>query len=191
LGGVYRCRGGTTGNGSIWKGLIYGIVTHGGFCRCGVVGGTGWHEVVAGIRYRLPCLGNWGFVHQWIAAMGRVWLMKWEEVVPVVASVVLIIVIAVLQKYNKLFAAITATMPVTIPLALWIVYTGAKGNVAVVSQFSLGMFLAILPTVAFLLALWLAARAGMKLLPMIVVGYAVWGVGVLLLTFVRHLFGFD
>ncbi len=52
----------------------------------------------------------------------------WQQVVPVVASILTIIVIAVVRVYSKTLAAITATMPVTIPLALWIVYSGSSGD---------------------------------------------------------------
>jgi len=48
--------------------------------------------------------------------------MKWQEILPV------IILVAVLQRQSKLVAAVTATMPVTIPLALRIVYSSSQGE---------------------------------------------------------------
>jgi len=115
--------------------------------------------------------------------------MKSQDIVPVVLSIVVILLVAVLEKQSKLFAALTATMPLTAPLALWIVYSSNAGEKEAVSNFSLSLLLGLLPTMAFLITVWLAARAGMKLMPMILSGYGVWGVGALILYFFRNLLG--
>ena len=47
----------------------------------------------------------------------------------------------------------------TIPLSLWIIYTGAKGDRATVSQFASALPLGIVGTVAFTAAVRLAVRA--------------------------------
>jgi len=114
--------------------------------------------------------------------------MKWQEILPVVISIIVIILVAVLEKQSKLIAAITATMPLTIVLALWIVYSSVGGEQQAVSQFISGMLLGIIPTVCFVIAIWLASRAGVKLVPMLLIGYAVWGIGVLLLYQLRSYF---
>jgi uncharacterized membrane protein (GlpM family) len=41
--------------------------------------------------------------------------------------------------------------------------------------------LGIFPTLGFLLAVWLAFRADVRLAPTLVLGYVTWGVGVLIL----------
>jgi hypothetical protein len=115
--------------------------------------------------------------------------MKSQDIVPVVLSVVVIILVAVLEKQSKLFAAFTATMPLGIPLALWIVYSSNAGDKQVVSQFSLSLLLSFIPTLAFVVTIWFAARAGMKLGPMIITGYSVWGVGALVLYLLRNTLG--
>jgi hypothetical protein len=115
--------------------------------------------------------------------------MRSRDVVPVLISIVIIILVAVLEKQSKLFAAIAATMPVGIPLALWIVYAANGGDPAIVRRFSLDMLLSILPTVAFLVAIWLAARAGLRLIPILLIGYAVWGLGTVLLVWGQRLWG--
>jgi len=115
--------------------------------------------------------------------------MKSQDIVPVVLSIVVIILVAVLEKQSKLFAALTATMPLGAPLALWIVYSANAGSKEVVSQFSLSMLLGLLPTLAFLVTVWFAARAGMKLGPMIVTGYSVWAVGALIIYLLRNTLG--
>ena len=115
--------------------------------------------------------------------------MKLQDAVPVLLSVLVIVLVAVLEKQSKLFAALTATMPLTAPLALWIVYSSNAGEKSAVTQFSLSLLLSIIPSLAFLITVWLAARAGMKLLPMILTGYGVWAAGATLLYFLRNTIG--
>ena len=115
--------------------------------------------------------------------------MKLQDVLPVLLSILVIILVAILEKQNKLFAAITATMPLTAPLALWIVYSSNAGEKTAVTQFSLSLLLGVLPTFAFLVTAWLAARAGIKLLPMILMSYRVWAIGATILLFLRTTLG--
>jgi hypothetical protein len=115
--------------------------------------------------------------------------MKSQDIIPVLLSIVVIILVAVLEKQSKLFAALTATMPLAAPLALWIVYSSNAGDKSAVSQFSLSLLLGLLPTMAFLITVWLAARAGMKLVPMIITGYGVWAVGATILYLLRNTLG--
>jgi len=115
--------------------------------------------------------------------------MKSQDIIPVVLSVVIIIVVAILEKQSKLFAALTATMPLTAPLALWIVYSSNAGEKTAVSNFSLSLLLGLVPTLAFLVTVWMAARAGIKFLPMILTGYGVWGVGAVILYLLRNTLG--
>jgi hypothetical protein len=115
--------------------------------------------------------------------------MKSQDILPVLLSIVVIILVAIIEKQSKLFAALTATMPLAAPLALWIVYSSNSGDKAAVSQFSLSLMLGILPTLAFLVTVWLAARSGMKLMPMILTGYGVWAAGATLLYLLRNTLG--
>jgi hypothetical protein len=115
--------------------------------------------------------------------------MKWHEVLPVVISVVVIILVAVLEKQSKLVAAVTATMPLTMPLALWIVYASNQGDKQAVVSFSQSLIYGIIPTAAFAVALWIGARLGMKLLPLIGFGYVVWAGVLALILALRRLLG--
>jgi hypothetical protein len=115
--------------------------------------------------------------------------MKTQDILPVVLSVIVILLVAVLEKQSKLFAALTATMPLTTPLALWIVYSSNAGDKTVTTQFSLSLLLGRFPTLAFLVAVWLAARAGVKLAPMILIGYGVWAAGAAILYVLRNTLG--
>jgi hypothetical protein len=115
--------------------------------------------------------------------------MKWQQHLPVLISIGIIVMVAVLQRQNKIVAAITATMPLNIPLALWIVYASANGERQAVTEFSLGLLLGGIPTLLFLIAIWLAARAGLKLGPLLFVGYGVWGLALLALLGLRRWLG--
>ena len=97
-----------------------------------------------------------------------------HHILPVIISILLIIVIAVAQAYSKVIAAITATMPLTIPLALWIVYAAEGNTQDDIITFTGSLFVGVAATTVFTLALWLAARAGWGLLPMLVAGYLAW-----------------
>ena len=115
--------------------------------------------------------------------------MKSQDIIPVVLSIVVILLVAVVEKQSKLFAALTATMPLAAPLALWIVYSSNAGDKTAVSQFSLSLLVGLLPTFAFLITVWLAARAGLKLMPMILTGYGVWALGATILYLLRNTLG--
>jgi hypothetical protein len=47
----------------------------------------------------------------------------------------------------------------------------------------------VLPTLAFLITVWLAARAGMKLGPILLTGYGVWATGATILYLLRNTLG--
>jgi len=113
--------------------------------------------------------------------------MRTQDVFPVVISVLVIILIAVIENQSKTIAAITAVMPLTAPLALWIVYSSSGGEQAAMSEFTLGLILGLLPTLGFAVAAWLAVRGGWKLGPVLLVGYGTWGIGTLLIALLRNL----
>lgn len=111
----------------------------------------------------------------------------WRNVGPVLVSIGIIVAVAVVRAHSRTAAAVLATMPINVPLALWVVYAGAGGDRAIMAQFTQAMLIAIGPTVGFLLVVWLAARAGWRLAPMLAAGYAIWGASLGLTLAVRHL----
>jgi hypothetical protein len=115
--------------------------------------------------------------------------MKWHDFIPVVTSFIVLVLVAVLERQSKLFAAVTATMPLTMPLALWIVYSANRGEQLALEKFTSGLVLGIIPTFAFAVAVWLASRAGFKLAPILVTGYAVWVVTLLTVLGLRRIIG--
>jgi hypothetical protein len=115
--------------------------------------------------------------------------MKWQDVLPVLISILVIIAVAALEKQSKFIAAITATMPLTAALALWIVYSSSEGDGESMSEFSLGLVMGIMPTIAFAVAAWLGFRAGLKLVPALLVAYGTWIVGLGLILGLRKTLG--
>ena len=99
-----------------------------------------------------------------------------SQIVPVAISILIIILIAILRSYSNMVAAITATMPLTIPLALWIVHAAEGGDQLATTRFIESMFIGVLATSVSVAAMWLAARAGWGLIPIIVATYSAWGV---------------
>jgi hypothetical protein len=96
---------------------------------------------------------------------------------PVIVSILIIIAVAIVRAHSRTAAAVLATMPINVPLAMWVVYSGAGGDRTIMAQFTQSMLIAIGPTVFFILAVWLAARAGWGLASMLAAGYLVWGLG--------------
>jgi hypothetical protein len=115
--------------------------------------------------------------------------VKSQNVLPVLVSITVIILVAVLQRHSKLVAAITATMPLSAPLALWIIYASANGDQATVARFTRGLMIGLIPTIGFMVAIWLTARAGLKLVPMLLIGYGVWGMVLVFVVVMRRSLG--
>lgn len=115
--------------------------------------------------------------------------MKSQDVLPVILSVVIIVIVAIVEKQSKVIAAITATMPITAALALWIVYTSSNGNKIATSQFSLSMVFGFIPTFFFMVAAWIASRAGMKISGILLTGYGVWAIGAGIVFLLRKSLG--
>lgn len=112
-----------------------------------------------------------------------------RQVGPVVLSILVIIAVAVVRNYSRTLAAVTATMPVAIPLSLWIVYMGSAGERTQVRQYTDALPLGLLSTLAFTVAVWFAERAGWRVWPMIGAGYVAWAATLALLLWLRRLMG--
>jgi hypothetical protein len=115
--------------------------------------------------------------------------MAWQRVFPVLISIAVIILVAVLQEQSKVLAAITATMPLAAPLSLWIVYAAENGDTTSVTQFSESLLISAVPLLLFLGAAWFAARRGWGIVPIIAGGYGAWAAGLALLFGLRQVLG--
>jgi hypothetical protein len=115
--------------------------------------------------------------------------IDWQRVLPVLASILIIIGVAIARQYWSALAPIVATMPINVPLALWIVYSAEGGDPAKTQAFTQDLLINIFPSLVFLLVAWLAARAGWTLVPLIVAGYVGWGVSLGAILLVRRMLG--
>jgi hypothetical protein len=115
--------------------------------------------------------------------------IAWAKVLPVVISIFILIAIAIIREYSRTLAAITATMPVMIPLSLWIIFTGEGGEHAGVIEFTDAMVLGIIPTVVFIIVVAILARTGASLLPMLLGGYGAWGLTLGVVFLLRQVLG--
>ena len=98
----------------------------------------------------------------------------WARIGPVAGSIGIIILIAVLRERSESLAAITATMPMTVALALWIMYAQGTDQSAVV-DFVKSMALGLVGSLGWLLVVWVGARAGWGLGRLLAAGYGAWG----------------
>ncbi len=99
----------------------------------------------------------------------------WKHVGPVLVSILIIIAVAVARNYSKTVAAVTATMPINVPLSIWILARAEGDNKAVMVDFTGSLLVGILGTTACVVAMHLGARAGLRLGANLAVGYAAWG----------------
>src|SRR5690606_17298590 len=98
---------------------------------------------------------------------GGMMAIDWGRVLPVLVSIGIIIMIAIVREYSRTFAAITATMPLNIPLGLWLIYGAAEDKQTALTEFSQALFINLIPTMIFILIAWQAAKAGWGLLGII------------------------
>lgn len=112
--------------------------------------------------------------------------MRTQDVLPVLVSVIVIILIAVIEKQSKTIAAITAVMPATTTLSLWIVYSSSGGEQVAMSEFTSGLIAGLIPTFGFAVAAWMAVRAGMKFGSSVLTGYGIWAIGTWLVYLLRN-----
>jgi hypothetical protein len=111
--------------------------------------------------------------------------IAWERILPVMISIGIIITVAILRDYSKTLAAITATMPINVVLAMWIVFSSEPDQTARIA-FSQGLLIGIIPTVLFLIVAWMLIRSGWALLPTLIGGYAAWGLLMGIILFMRR-----
>jgi len=110
-----------------------------------------------------------------------------EKLLPVVASVVIIVAVAVVQDRSRAMAAVVAMVPLTAPLAAWIVYSASAGNHQHTAQFVRSMLAASVANVLFIVVFWYGLRQQWLFPVVVVVAFGVWGVLVALPYLVRRL----
>ena len=77
-----------------------------------------------------------------------------ERAVTVLLSVLIVVLVAVVQERSRHLAAILATMPLTAPLAMWIVFSASRGDQGQTADFVGSMVLGSVASLVFVLACW-------------------------------------
>jgi hypothetical protein len=111
-----------------------------------------------------------------------------ERVVPIVLSVLIIVLVAVVQERSRHLAAIIATVPLTAPLAMWIVFSATQGDHRQTAEFASSMFVGVVASLAFVLGCWFGFRQLWSFPSVLVLGSAVWLAIVLLPSLVGRWF---
>ena len=97
-----------------------------------------------------------------------------ERVVPVALSVLVIVLVAILQERSRYLAAILATVPLTAPLAMWIVYGATRGDLGQTAEFAGSMIAGAVASLVFVLACWFGFRQAWGFALTLVVAGAAW-----------------
>jgi hypothetical protein len=97
-----------------------------------------------------------------------------DRVVPVALSVLVIVLVAIVQERSRALAAIIATMPLTAPLAMWIVFSASGGDQRQTADFVASMVVGFVASLVFVLACWAGLRQAWGLGATLVVASAAW-----------------
>ena len=102
--------------------------------------------------------------------------MNLQKILPVATSIGIILLVAVLRERSRTLAAIFATMPINMPLAIWVVASGVGDEQLnpVIELLTRNMIIGFIPTFIWLGVVYFAMRAGWELIPAILTGYTVW-----------------
>jgi hypothetical protein len=109
--------------------------------------------------------------------------MNLQKSLPVITSIAIIIGVALLRERSRTLAAILATMPINIPLALWVIFGLSDYTKRDAELFVQSLLPGIIATTVWIVVVLMAVRWGANLLPAVLIGYAAWGA--LLTVFIR------
>jgi uncharacterized membrane protein (GlpM family) len=109
-----------------------------------------------------------------------------DRVVPVLLSVLIVVLVAVVQEQSRHLAAIIATMPLTAPLAMWVVFSASRGDQRQTADFVGSMVLGSVASLVFVLACWFGLWRQWGFSVSLGVAAAVWLVIVLVPGWIGH-----
>lgn len=112
--------------------------------------------------------------------------IAWPKVIPVLLSIAIIIFIALISENSRFVAGITATMPLSVPLSMWIVYANAERDQRALQEYTNSLGLGLIALLAFMAAIWFATnRMNAGLWQSVGLGYAAWAIVVGVAAFIR------
>jgi hypothetical protein len=81
-----------------------------------------------------------------------------NKVVPVLVSIAIIVLVSVVKEKSRFLVAVLTSMPVLMPMALWVVWSASKGNHEQTAEFAGSLVLGVAATLAFVTGTWIALR---------------------------------
>jgi hypothetical protein len=100
--------------------------------------------------------------------------MNVQKALPVVTSVIIILAVAFLRDRSKVLATIFATMPINMPLALWVMISDGPEDSALLANYVRSFIIGLVPAFIWLGVVYVCLRLGWNLLGSIGAGYLVW-----------------
>ncbi|MBN1119456.1 MAG: hypothetical protein JXJ17_00130 [Anaerolineae bacterium] len=116
--------------------------------------------------------------------------IAWPKVIPVLISIAIIILVAILSDSLPMVAAITATAPMTFPLSMWVVYASTGNDREVLASYTQSMMVGLGATLGFAIGVWIATRYRLGLWVTLGIGYTAWGVTLAIIFGLRRVIGF-
>jgi len=113
--------------------------------------------------------------HRSIQQEGKVHL-NLQKALPLVTSILIILLVAVLRERSRTLAAILGTMPINMPLVMWIVWSTPTSDQPIMVDFVRSLIIGMVPTVLWLAIVFLALRSGWNLWIALLYGYGAWAV---------------
>ena len=102
--------------------------------------------------------------------------MTIQKLLPVGASIANIILVAILLERSRPLAVIFATMPINMPLALWLLSDAVNGDNAAMTSYARSLMVGLVPGFIWLFIVFFSLRMGWSLPAALLSAYAVWGV---------------
>ena len=111
-----------------------------------------------------------------ISSLEKSILLNLQKVLPIITSMVIILIVAVLRERSRTLAAILGTMPINMPLVMWIIWSTPDTTQPVMVGFVRSLIIGMVPTMLWLAIVYLALRGGWQLWSALLSGYAAWAV---------------
>jgi len=99
-----------------------------------------------------------------------------QKSLPIITSIVIILIVAVLRERSRTLAAILGTMPINMPLVMWLIWSTPDTTQPIMLGFVRSLIIGMVPTMLWLAIVFLALRGGWTLWSAILAGYIAWGV---------------
>lgn len=99
-----------------------------------------------------------------------------KKMLPVLISIAIIISVALLRERSRTLAAVLVTLPINIPLAMWIIAHDNGSSPKLVYDFARSTVVGLLITLVWVLIVFFTLRAGWTLPAALGAAYGAWAV---------------